>query len=388
MGTMTARPRILSISFSNFSADARVLRQLAVLADYGDVTTLGFGPRPAGAAEHRELAEDLASLPQTIPGVIKLALHRHASVEFDAPAVRASLPLLAGRTFDLIVANEARALPLAHAVAGGAPIWGDMHEWAPEERTHVLSWRLLVAPFMRYVCARYLPKTAAVTTVNGSIAALYDEQFGIHTEVVRNSIALQPLSPSPMVAGRIRLVHSGGAVPGRNIEALIEATLQLDDRFTLDLFLIEARDGGKYLQKLRTVAGDSPRVVFHDAVKPHELPAVLNAFDVGVYSLPVKTTNHRLMLPNKFFDFVQARLALVFSPAVETSALIDAYDVGRVTADFSTAALVSVLSALTEADVARFKNNSHTAAPSLSSKQDEAVQRTIISSLLAGAPVV
>lgn len=383
MGTMTARPRILSISFSNFSADARVLRQLAVLADYGDVTTLGFGPQPEGAFEHLELPEDLASLPQTISGVLKLALHAHASVEFDAPAVQASLPLLAGRTFDMIVANEARALPLAHGIANGAPVWGDMHEWAPEERTHVLSWRLLVAPFMRYVCARYLPVTTAITTVNGSIATLYDEQFGVDAEVVRNSIVLQALEPSPMVAGRIRLVHSGGAVPGRNIEALIEATLQLDDRFTLDLFLIGARDGGKYLQKLRTVAGDSPRVVFHDAVKPHELPAVLNAFDVGVYSLPVKTTNHRLMLPNKFFDFVQARLALVFSPAVETSALIDAYDLGKVTADFSTSALVSVLSALTSAEVARFKSNAHAAAPSLSSKQDEAVQRRIITSLLA-----
>ena len=55
----------------------------------------------------------------------------------------------------------------------------------------------------------------------------------------------------------------------------------------------------------------------HPPVTPAELPSSLNAFDVGVYVLPPRTMNHRLMLPNKFFDFVQARLALVFSTAVE-----------------------------------------------------------------------
>lgn len=377
-----ARPRILAISFSHFAEDARVLRQLAVLADYGDVTTIGYGPKPAGATEHLEVAETLASLPQTALGVLLLALRAHRTVELMAPANLAALRLVGDRRFDLVVANEARALPLAHAVSGGAPVWGDMHEWAPEERTHVLSWRLLVAPFMRSLCARYLPLTDAVTTVNGSIAALYDAQFGTTTEVVRNAIALQDLTPSPVLPGRIRLVHSGGAVPGRNLEALIEATLRLDDRFSLDFYLIAARDGGRYLGQLKKLAGGSPRVSFHDAVKPEALPATLNPYDVGVYVLPPQTTNHRLMLPNKLFDFVQARLAIVFGPAVETSALIDSFGLGVVTPGLSVDDLVDTLAALTEEQVVEFKNNANLAAPTLSSEKDEAVQRGIITRLL------
>ena len=48
-----------------------------------------------------------------------------------------------------------------------------MHEWAPEERTHVTSWRLLVAPLMDHICRTYLPRCDAVTTIGPSIADLY-----------------------------------------------------------------------------------------------------------------------------------------------------------------------------------------------------------------------
>lgn len=379
---MDRRPRILSISFSHYVEDARVLRQLKVLADYGDVTTIGYGPRPIGSAEHLELDQSLTSLPQTLAGVVKLALRRYTSVEQDAPANQKALELLRGRDFDLVVANEARALPLAHVVAHGAPVWGDMHEWAPEERSHVLSWRLLVSGFMRHVCATYLPVTAAVTTVNDSIARLYREQFGCQVEVVRNSIALQDLEPTTVLPGRIRLVHSGGAVPGRNLESLVEAALKLDERFTLDLYLVKARDGGRYWEKLRAASQGSDRITFHDAVDPADLPATLNAYDLGVYVLPPRTTNHRFMLPNKFFDFVQARLGLVFSPAPETGALIGEFGLGLITEDFSVESLVNTLQGIGPHDVERFKRNAHVAAAQLSSEQDERVQRGIVSRLL------
>lgn len=375
-------PRILCISFSRISSDSRVLRQVQSLKDFGEVTTLGYGPQPSGAHRHLEIPETLASLPQTPAGVLGLALRRHRSVALQAPAARAALALVGSEEFDLIVANEARALPLAHRVARGTPIWGDMHEWAPEERTQLLSWRLLVAPHMRYVCRTYLPRTNAVTTVNRSIADLYDQQFGLHTEVVRNALPDSQLKPSRGRTDRIRLVHSGGAVPGRNIESIIAATQALDERFTLDLFLVEARDGGRYLTKLKELAGSSERITFHPPVSPAELPRTLNAFDIGVYQLPPATTNQRLALPNKFFDFVQARLGLVFGPSEEIGRLIRQYELGLVTKDFGPESLRETLSDLTSEQVAVFKAHADRAASKLSSDADEAVVRAILRRLL------
>lgn len=382
------KPQILCISFSDINADSRVLRQIQVLAEFGDVTTLAYGKKPAGATNHIEVDSSLPSLPQTPLGVLGLALRLHKAAELAAPAVREALRLASGRRFDVIVANEARALPLAHHLAAEStpktPVWGDMHEWAPEERAHVLPWRLLVKPYMDHVCRVYVPITDALSAVNGSIARLYDARYGNCAKVVRNAAPFQELLPTPMVDGVVRLAHSGAAVPGRNLEGMIEAAIALGAGYTLDLYLVKARDGGKYWEQLRKQAAGNDRITFHDAVAPTELAATLNQYDVGVFSLPPKTTNHELMLPNKFFDFVQARLAIVFSPSPETSKLIVDHELGRVAADYSTNALVEAVQSMSRDDIKTFKENSHIAARLLSSEEDEQVERAILVSLLPG----
>jgi hypothetical protein len=254
-----------------FRNDARVLRQIGVLAEFGDVTTVGFGPAPDGVAEHIEVPKGLKTLPQTLGGVIGLALRRWKRSELAAPAVRYAYEALKGQRFDLVVANEARVLGLGHALADGAPVWGDMHEWSPGERTHILRWRLLVAPFMTYLCAKYLPISAGVTAVSDSVARLYDEHFGLSTDVMRNTGPYRDLPITPMVDGRIRLVHSGTAVHGRKIELMIDVVRKLDERYSLDIYLLPGNDGGAYLNTLRARAGGDPRIVFRDPVPPQTL---------------------------------------------------------------------------------------------------------------------
>lgn len=379
------RPKILCISFSDIQADARVLRQLDILAEFGDVTTLGYGDKPQAASDHLRIDAALPSLPQTLTGVALLALRSFRRLELAAPAVRAAAELAGGRSFDLVVANEARALPLAHHLAGGAPVWGDMHEWAPEERVHVLSWRLLIKPFMTYICAKYLPGTQAVTVVNDSIARLYEQEFGCTTATVRNARPFEQLSPSPGSPDTVRLVHSGAAVPGRNLEGMIQAVNLLGAGYSLDFYLVPARDGGKYLRSLEALASGPNKVTFHPPVSPAALPGILNAYDIGIFSLPPRTRNHALMLPNKFFDFVQARLAIVFSPSVETTRLIEQFDLGAVTDDFSAESLAKTLQQLDRSRIAACKENAHKAALELSSKIDEDAEREILMRLLPQA---
>src|SRR5690606_23276139 len=135
----------------------------------------------------------------------------------------------------------------AFEVAGSPRVWCDLHEWAPAERSHVTSWRLLVAPYMDWVCRTYLPRVDAATTVNASIARMYADEYGVEPEIVRNAIDHRDdLAPSAVADGVIRLVHSGGAVNGRNIEAIIDAVDLLGDGYTLDLFLVPPRQSDGY----------------------------------------------------------------------------------------------------------------------------------------------
>ena len=375
--------RILCVSFSPIHADSRVLRQIEVLRQHGEVTTVGYGQAPEGVARHIQVPEKASSLPETPIGVAKLALHLHNSVELTAPGERAvRKQAVESGPYDLVVANDARALPLAFAAAGNAPVYADMHEWAAEERATVLVWRLLVGPYFEALCKKYLPRAAAVTSVSAGLAGLYTERYGVATEVVRNAADLRDLKPTPVDPNVIRLVHSGTADAERNIVELIQAVDQLGDRFSLDLYLLEVPGG--HLDVIRKMAASAPRVTVHDPVPPETLPTVLNQYDLGVFLYPLKTLSHLYHLPNKFFDFVQARLGLVFSPAPEIDAHIGEYGLGLITSDTTADALVEALRDLTADDVKGFKEAADRSAPALSSERDRATQHALVARLLAG----
>jgi hypothetical protein len=359
-----------------------VLRQIAVLQQHGDVTTVGYGPAPNGVARHIQIPEGASSLPETPRGVLKLAMRLHESVELSAPGERAVLQEVVGSApYDLVVANDARAFPLAFAASGSAPVYADMHEWAPEERATVFIWRVLVGPYMEHLCRTYLSRATAVTSVSAGLAHLYAEKYGVSAEIVRNAASLRDLTPTPVDPTVIRLVHSGTADAERNIIELIEAVDRLEDRFSLDLYLL--RVPGGHLDQIRKRAASSPRVTVHDPVPPETLPSVLNQYDLGVFLYPLKTLSHLYHLPNKFFDFVQARLGLVFSPAPEIDAHIAEYGLGLITADTTADALVDALRGITADDVTGFKQAADRSAQALSSEPDQAVQSALVARLLA-----
>jgi glycosyltransferase involved in cell wall biosynthesis len=370
------------VSFSPIRADSRVLRQLGVLQQHGEVTTVGYGPTPDGVSQHIEVPEHASSLPETPLGVARLALRLHEAVELNSPGEKAvRRQTIESGPYDLVVANDARALPLAFAAASGAPVLADMHEWAPEERATIRIWRLLVGPYMAALCGKYLPRTAAVTTVSSGLAGLYRDNYGVSPEIVRSAADFQVLEPSRVDPNLIRLVHSGTADPDRNILELIEAIDRLGDRFTLDLYLIEVPGG--HIHVIRKKAETIPRVTLHAPVPPETLPRVLNQYDLGVFLFPLVTLSKLYALPNKFFDFVQARLGLVFSPAPEIDAYIGEYGLGLITAGTNADALVDALRDITADDVNRYKAAADRAARALSSERDSATQHALVARLLA-----
>lgn len=344
---------------------------------------MGYGPAPEGVGRHIEVPQNASSPPQTPLGVVKLALHLHNAVELSSPGEKAvRRQVIESGPYDLVVANDARALPLAFAAAGAAPVYADMHEWAAEERATVLVWRLLVGPYFEALCKKYLPRAAAVTSVNSGLAGLYRDRYGVVTEVVRSAADFRDLKPTPVDPHAIRLVHSGTADAEPNIVELIDAVNRLGDRFTLDLYLLEVPGG--HLDVIRRKAAATPRVTVHPPVPPDTLPTVLNQYDLGVFLYPLKTLSHLYHLPNKFFDFVQARLGLVFSPASEIDAHIGEYGLGLITADTTADALVDALRDITADDVKGYKEAADRAARALSSEPDRPTQHALVARLFAG----
>lgn len=376
--------QILCISLSEISRDARVLRQIGLLAELGEVTTIGFGSKPPGVKAHVEVPAGLKTLPQTVTGVLKLAVRAHRAAECSSPAAAWVLTQQLDGAWDLVVANEARVLDLAPRLAGGAPIWVDLHEWAPGERTHIPSWRILVAPFMTYLCRKYLPDVALSTTVSKGIVELYQANFSITPLFMPNAGPFRDTPVEEGVGDVIRCVHSGAAIRGRALETLVQVFKDLPERFTLDLYLVPGGDGGSHLRELKGLAMGNSRINFRDPVGAQELPATLSQYDLGVHWIPAEINlNNRFALPNKFFDYVQARIGIGIGPSVEMKREVDKYGLGAVATSFEQQDLAASLHSLTRDDINRFKRNADLAARELSFEANSIPVKKAVEELLS-----
>ncbi|KNC19605.1 glycosyltransferase [Arthrobacter sp. RIT-PI-e] len=353
---------MLIMSFSPLRSDARILKQIALFKDRYEVVTCGYGAAPEGVEAHISIPSDLKEWKYNRIAVMGRAYRR---AYWGNPVISYLKPRLIDHEFDVVLANDIDAAGLALSLRSVHGVHLDLHEYSPRMKEELPRWKLFVAPFMRWMVRTFATKADSVSTVAAHIADEYGRQFGLAPTVVTNAAPYIDAEPGP-VGSPIRLVHSGAAQQGR-LEVMLDAMDLLTGDATLDLYLTQ--NHGAYFESLRARLSTMRNVTLHDPVPYADLTKTLNVYDVGLYVLPPMNFNFAWALPNKFFDFVQARLGLVIGPSPEMAALVRQEGLGRVTDDFSAASLASAIDSLVPDDVARYKQASAVAARKLSAEE-------------------
>lgn len=357
------------LSFSNLRTDPRVNRQIKTLQQSFDVIAAGFTP-PASSAPGLTYLELPGKSRNTLLDKAHAALLRFSG-RYDAMYwhkswVRAAWAMLASHLqhCDLIVANDVMMLPLGLRLARlhGARVLFDAHEYSPREFEDLWRWRLLHQPVITYLCLRYIPQVDAMTTVCLPIAEEYQTLTRVAPVVVTNATEFKDLTPVRYEEARlITLVHHGACMPSRKLECMIDLMKHVDDRFTLKFLLVGEED--EYRRFLVRKARHTGRIEFLPPVAMPELPRFLNQFDIGLFLLPPTNFNYRHALPNKLFEFIQARLGIAVGVSPEMARVVRAIGNGVVGPDYEPASLARLLNRLTAADINHFKRQSHAAAP-------------------------
>ena len=178
----------------------------------------------------------------------------------------------------------------------------------------------------------------------------------------------------------MKLVHSGGVAVQRRLDLMIQGVRDSSADVILDLFLV----GGEtpLLTRLKALAADDPRIRFREPVPYPELVSTLNGYDVGLSIFPPTTFNLAWCLPNKFFDYVQARLGVIVGPSPEMASFVEEYGIGMVLPDFEPASLARALESLTAEQVTAWKSASAAHASALSSESQAAIWDELITRVL------
>ena len=133
-----------------------------------------------------------------------------------------------------------------------------------------------------------------------------------------------------------------------------------------------------YYEQLKDHLKALPRVKFIEPVSMDQVPHYLNQFDIGYYILPPVNFNTASALPNKLFEYVQARLCLAFGPSPEMKRIIRKYGIGIVSESFEIETMARALNELTLEQINQFKQQTHAVAKSLSAEEN---QRIIVQSI-------
>jgi glycosyltransferase involved in cell wall biosynthesis len=272
-------------------------------------------------------------------------------------------------------------MPLAVRIHKGAPILLDAREYYPGIFEDRFVWRLFSKPLINYLCDQYLRIPDSIITVSEGIALEYEKEFQVKPEVVMSLPDFIDLAPSPTDPQKIRMIYHGNATPSRRLEGMIEMMDDVDSRFFLDLMLVgNSRD--PYLKKLQKLAGFRPNVRIIPPVTLQELVQFTNAYDIGLYLLPPTNFNVQHALPNKFFEFIQARLMVAIGPSVEMFKIVKEFDCGIVANDFNPHSLAQDLNRLDAPRIDYYKRQADLAARSLNSEESNQKIIEIVQNLI------
>lgn len=366
--------KALVITFSNIQHDARVKRQVSFLENDFEVHLACFG-------DYKDF-RSIALSPPRLSIFNKLISGTFLLFRFydKAYAKLYGQNLKIETNYDLVVANDIEALPLAFELKGGAKILFDAHEYAPRHFENKLSWRIFFQGFNKYLCKKYIPGVDAMITVGEVIANEYEKHYKVKPTVITNAPAFSSIVPRPVTQNRIRMVHQGIANPSRKLELMIEMMQHLDDRFELYLMLMKPihKSNIAYLEKLKSLASTHPRIHFVTAVPTEQIIETINQYDLGIILIPPINFNYKNTLPNKFFECIQARTAVAIGPIPEIKKITEHYNIGVVSEDFSAKSLASKIQSLSVDQLNDFKRNTDKAAEELNAEKNALTFRKVI----------
>lgn len=280
--------------------------------------------------------------------------------------------------FDLILANDAETWPLAIELKKNHPkakVIFDAHEQYAKEFSDMILWKWFHKRFVNYVCRHYIPKADKFLTVCDGIAKDYAADYDVKPYLILNTPEYEEGLYPKEIGYTIQIIHHGIANRSRKIEKMIQMMDFLDSRFILKLMLVPTDPA--YFEELKTLA-KGKAIEFLPPVPTQEISSFINEFDLGLFILEPVNFNYANALPNKFFEFIQGRLAIAIGPSPEMEKIVVEEKNGIVTETFEEQEMAAKLNALTKEEIWEMKENSHRVAKKYSNAQNEEVLREIL----------
>lgn len=269
---------------------------------------------------------------------------------------------------DIWLANDWTALPIARRLAAeqGVPYVYDTHELAVDEYAHRLLWRLTQRPVIAAIEREGIADSAVTSCVSQGIADRLHALYALPEKplLIRNMPRYEahPLRPC---GEQIRVLYHGVVNVGRGLEVCIDSVALWRPEFHLT---IRGPGPAEYIEALAALIkakGLGERVVLAPPVPMIDLVREASSFDIGLFALPGHSKQNLHVLPNKFFEYTMAGLALCVSDLPEMSALLRQHGLGHLIPDVTPQAIADAINGFDRDEIDACKRYALEAAKTL-----------------------
>ncbi|PAF53778.1 hypothetical protein BKH42_04615 [Helicobacter sp. 13S00482-2] len=376
--------KVLVLCAANPAINPRPNRMIELLKHQHKVWAMGINATPI---EKVEVFSYMPYKKRNMIGEAKLYLNvilKKWEKLIHTPNRLKIIEVLKSHRFDVIICHDLVLLPIVLSHKQNAKVLFDAREFYPAQNSANLRWRLLFANFNHYLCKTYLPKADFIVTVSEGLKKRYKQDYGVDCELFFSLPNYHKITPSISNQEDIKLIYHGSANPSRKIQESIKIIDYLDDRFSLDMMLVSTDN--EYMQYLKKIVHQKQRkgkkIRIIPPVSFENIIPFSSSYDIGLYHIPPSNFNIKHSLPNKFFEYIQARLALAITPSEEMIPFVQQYHNAIIAKDFSAKSMAQAINTLDAKTIQKYKHNSSDAAKKLNLNSNKKLLEEIIDLLL------
>ena len=275
-----------------------------------------------------------------------------------------------------VIAHDPRGILVAQGVAKACnkPLMADLHEHFPSQYSFLPAWSKSAAALMDSVMKSLLSECQAISTVSAGILEAYRPLLSESTltAVVRSVQDVVSFRPSP-TKQLVRVIYSGAITEGRGLDVVIRSVSTWPTGFTLTIMGPAESEYLQQLGYLTTKLGLDARVSYRTAVPFVDLVRTLSEYDIGIFVQPDSGVQKKYTLPNKFFDYIAAGLALCVSDYPEMAKIVHEAKNGILIKNLDARELSGKISALSIAEIDQFKEASRALAGTVNWENEEKI---------------
>ncbi len=284
-------------------------------------------------AGHKALVVGVCSdgIQDNTSGVVRVPITAKAGKSFFLQFYQKVIPYAMKTSARVVIAGDLFSLPPAiinkqrhankshpvHLIYDSKELYQELPSLKRKKSSFVF-WNFIEKASIRYVDSAF--------TVNDSISGILEPKWDIPFTVVMNVPPKTDPPAAKKMGDRVLLAFSGGLQPGRGLPELVGLLTRLPDNYELKIIGDGALRGELESLALSLKLGE--RVHFTGRVENSKVIAELAEAHVGVYLMENAGLCHYLAVPNKFFQFISARLPVIVPKFPEMEKIVNQYDIG------------------------------------------------------------